>query len=220
MSLCFIGTLLYAQPKIGLKEGVNLNFGDVIAGEKITKEVTIMNSGKDTLHISDVTAQCGCTATLLKEKILAPGAEANLSITFNASGYRAGKVVKHVYVKSDDPETSTLTIEFQPNVIQLLELNPLMLSYNNAIVDTPMTKSLILKNTSNDTINILSIDNSFEFLKVAVGKTTLAPGDTTELSGTLLTPKPGSEQKIIYLLTDHPSIPKVEVKVFLFVNRK
>ncbi|MBI3195396.1 MAG: DUF1573 domain-containing protein [Ignavibacteriae bacterium] len=218
--LLLICSFAAAQPKIELAEGTNLEFGDVISGNKLTKEITVKNIGTDTLHIKDVRAQCGCTATLLKEKAIAPSRESKLSVTFNAAGYRSGKVTKHVYVDSDDPMTPTLTIEFEPNVIQLLEVNPSMLSFNNAKIDTQLVRSITIKNTSKDTINILSLENNFEQLKVSLSKNHLAPGDTSVLTGELFTTKAGSYQTVVNVLTDHPSLSKLEVKAFMWVNRK
>ncbi|TAK56055.1 MAG: DUF1573 domain-containing protein [Bacteroidetes bacterium] len=219
-SLFIISVFSYAQPKIQLNEGSNLEFGDVVSGNKISKEISIKNGGTDTLHIKDVRAQCGCTATLLTEKILAPNQAANLSITFNSAGYRPGRATKHVYIDSDDPATPTMTIEFSPNVIQYLEATPNMLSFNSAKVDTVITKSVMVKNTSKDTINIVAVDSKFEYLKVSLSKQHLVPGDSTELTGVLNTPKAGSYQSTVTLLTDNPNLPKFEIKSFMWVNRK
>jgi hypothetical protein len=218
--LVFLCSIASAQPKIQLAEGQNLEFGDVISGQKLTKEITVKNIGTDTLHIKDVRAQCGCTATLLKEKTIAPSQESKLSVTFNAAGYRSGKVTKHVYVDSDDPTTPTLTVEFQPNVIQLLEVVPTMLSFNNAKIDTQLTRTVTIKNTSKDSINILSVENNFDGLKVSLSNMHLAPGDSSILTGDLVTKKAGSYQTVLNVLTDHPSLSKFEVKAFMWVNRK
>ncbi len=218
--LFLICSIAVAQPKIQLAEGTSFEFGDVISGGKVTKEITVKNVGTDTLHIKDVRAQCGCTATLLKEKSIAPSHESKLSVTFNAAGYKSGKVTKHVYVDSDDPTTPTLTVEFQPNVIQLIEVVPTMLSFNNAKIDTQLTRTVTIKNTSKDSINILSVENNFDGLNVSLSKMNLAPGDSSVLTGELVTKKAGSYQTVVNVLTDHPSLSKVEVKAFMWVNRK
>ena len=218
---CFflLGSLAVAQPKLEVKEGLLLDFGDVISGQKISHEVTLKNTGTQTLHISNVRAQCGCTATLLKEKTLDPGQEAALSITFNSTGYGAGKVQKHVYIDTDDPKTPETTIEFDPNVVRLLDVNPNMFSFNTKI-DSEITRSVIIKNLSKDSINILSMDNSYEYLHLSLSKKNLAPGDSTILTGVLNTPKSGSDSPTVTLLTDHPNLPKLEIKAFMWVNRK
>ncbi|MBI5215342.1 MAG: DUF1573 domain-containing protein [Ignavibacteriae bacterium] len=218
--LILLSSIVAAQPKIQLAEGPNFEFGDVISGSKLTKEITVKNIGTDTLHIKDVRAQCGCTATLLKEKSIPPSQESKLSVTFNAAGYKAGKVTKHVYVDSDDPTTPTLTVEFAPNVIQLLEVIPTMLSFNNAKIDSQLVRTVTIKNSSKDTINILSVENNFEQLKVSLSNMKLAPGDSSVVTGELLPTKAGSYQAVVNLLTDHPSLSKLEVKAFMWVNRK
>ena len=63
---------LFAQPKIEITQGTSLKFGDVYNTEKMVRDVTVKNSGKDTLHIKNVKAQCGCTTTGLSEMKVPP----------------------------------------------------------------------------------------------------------------------------------------------------
>src|ERR1043165_3054983 len=104
LAVTFVFTVgLNAQARIQLEgEGKALDFGDVYAGSKLVHDVTIKNVGKDTLRISDVHAQCGCTATLLQENTIAPDGSTRMTVTFDSKNYPPGKVTKHVYITSND----------------------------------------------------------------------------------------------------------------------
>ncbi len=60
------------QPKLEVLQGTTLDFGKIFNVDKLTRNVTIKNTGTDTLHIKGVTAQCGCTTTGLSEKKIPP----------------------------------------------------------------------------------------------------------------------------------------------------
>src|SRR5919108_5399266 len=94
----FAVTIGSSQPKLVVVQGNSLNFGDALTDTKVTKEVTIKNMGKDTLRILEAKAQCGCTATLLKDSTLAPHDSTKLGITFDTRNYPPGSVIKHVYI--------------------------------------------------------------------------------------------------------------------------
>src|ERR1041385_3351827 len=82
---CVSGAL--AQPKIQAVGGTTYDFGDAYTGNKVDRLITVRNIGTDTLRITDVKAQCGCTAAMMTQKSIAPGDSGKLSISFNTSGY-------------------------------------------------------------------------------------------------------------------------------------
>ena len=209
----------FAQPKIHVVQGESLDFGDVYNGKKVEHVVTIKNIGNDTLRISDVRAQCGCTATMMTQKTMGPSDSGKLSITFDTHSYN-GKVTKHVYIESNDTSNPKLTIAFAANVLTVLSASPNTISFNTARLDTTYSKSITITNTSHEPVKILSVDSKFDQLSVALLKKQLMPGETTEFQAVLHATKSGSFQGVIELATDHPSQPKLEIKYFAWINRK
>lgn len=217
ISLLLVSTGMLAQPKIQSVDGVKLDFGSAYQGTKIEKKITIKNTGTDTLHIKSVEAQCGCTATMMSAKSLAPAETGELTITFNTKGYN-GRAVKHVYVKSDDPGTPALSIEFEANVITVLMMTPQFISINDAKPDSDYIRTVTLTNPTQNPVKILSVSSKFELVKTTLMKNLLGPGEQTVLQVDFRPKRPGHYEGAIELATDHPASPKVELKVFGWVK--
>ena len=218
LTLCAVAA--FAQPKIKVLLESIFDIGDYYQGQKAEHNLTIKNVGKDTLRIADVKAQCGCTATMMAEKILAPNQEGKLSITFDTHSY-TGKVTKQVYITSNDTSAPKTTIQFTANVIQVLSFNPQFLSFDNCRVDTTYTKVVTISNPSQkQTIKILSVDPQSDQLKVTLMKNVLMPGEQTQLQAVYHPIKSGTTNGAIEVATDHPLMPKFEIKYYSWVNRK
>lgn len=217
----FFALPLLAQPKIVLEGGgKSIEFGEVLAGNKISRNVLITNTGKDTLKISSVRAQCGCTATELKHGFVAPGDSTTVLITFNSNGYPNGKVVKHVYVTSNDSTNANATLEFTANVIIPLMVTPAYFNFNQAKIDSTYEKSLTVTNNSKVPINIDSLSVQANYMTVKLGKRHLAPGESTQLEAVLHPTTSGSFEGVVQMSTDHPAQRKVEVRYLAWVTRK
>jgi hypothetical protein len=108
-------------PKMLLSE-VEWDFGVVKPNEKPTKVFTIKNEGVEDLLIERVRASCGCVKTSISTKRIKSGKSAELTVTFDTTGYD-GKVSKDIFITSNDfqePEKRMrvfVEVEHQPNPI-------------------------------------------------------------------------------------------------------
>ena len=219
--LCLVlPVCMLAQPKIGIVQGTSFDFGDISNTHPCTHDVTVKNTGTDTLHIKNVRAQCGCTTTGLSEMKLAPSDTSKLTITFNPSGYPTGPVTKHVYVESDDPKTPMLTIEFVANIAALYKLDPGMFTFNNVKADSVYTKVIMVTNMSKVKMKLTGVSTKMDMIKATLKKTELNPGEQTELEAVFHPGKSGTYPGVIELTTDHPQLPKIEVRVYGWVTKK
>ena len=208
------------QPKIQATGGPTYDFGDAYTGNKVDRMLTIRNVGNDTLRISDVKAQCGCTAAMMTTTRIAPGDSGKLSISFNTSAYGGSRPTKQVYVSSNDTSQPKLTITFNVNVINVLNLEPKFFSFNNTKLDTTYIKTITITNPSKDAIKILSVNSSDSEIKVEIMKKQLMPGEQTELQAVFHPTKAGTPQSNIEIVTDNKIQPKFQVPVYSWVNRK
>jgi hypothetical protein len=209
-----------AQPKIEAVGGTTLDMGNVYAGESVQKIAVIKNTGNDTLRISDVKAQCGCTATLMSEKVLAPNDTGKLSITFNTAGQN-GHRSKQVYVMSNDPANPKLTITFSAEVMSVLDVNPKVLTIDKAKVDSTYTRMITIANPSQtEAVNILSVKGDIPDIKTSLMKNKLAPGESTQLQVTITPTKSGTINGKVEMTTDHKHQQKFDIGVFAFVSKK
>lgn len=219
LSLVVCSAISLSQPKLSLVDGNKFDFGDVYRGSKAIQIMVVKNIGTDTLNISNISAQCGCTGTMISKNKLGPNETGKLSITFN-SGNFSGKVTKHVYISSNDPSSPKDTVEFHANVRSALTVSPEALSFNISKGDTTYVRTVTITNPNKQAIKILSVVTKFDQLKTTLMKYELMPGEQTELQTILRPEKPGSYQGIIELRTDHPLQPVVSINVFEWYNEK
>jgi hypothetical protein len=209
-----------AQPKIKALPGPTFDMGDVYQGIKAEKVIAITNAGTDTLRITEVKAQCGCTATRLGRAEIGPADSSQLSIMFDTHN-QMGRVTKQVYISSNDSTTPKLTVQFTANVIQVLQYIPTYFSFDDTKLDSTYTKSITVLNPSRGTpVTVLSVETTFEDIKVDLKKKELKPGEQTQLEVVFHPTKPGAYQGVITLTTDNASQQKSEIKVNTWVNRK
>jgi hypothetical protein len=217
----FIVTCLAAsQPKIEVVTGNTIDMGSVYGGEIVQKIAVIKNMGTDTLTISDVKAQCGCTATLMSEKVLAPNDTGKLSISFNTTGQN-GHRSKQVYVMSNDPANPKLTITFSADVMSVLDLMPKVLAFNNSKVDSTYTQTVTIKNPSQtEAVNLLSVTVDVPSIKTTLMKNKLMPGEETQLQVSIAPTKSGTMNGKVTIKTDHKKQSQFDIGVFAFVSKK
>ena len=222
VSFCLSFSLLYAQPKIQIIEGTQLNFGDAYNGTKVDKVLTIKNAGTDTLRINDIHAQCGCTAALMSDadKRLGPNQSGKLSIAFNTASY-TGTVSKQVYISSNDTANPRVTITFTTNVLQVLGFEPKLLSFDNMKVDSTYSKMITIANPSaKEAVKILSVESKNPMLKLTLMKNQLMPGEKTQLEATFKPDKAGTFQGTVDFTTDNSANPKISINFYAWVNKK
>jgi len=223
LSTIFAISPLLAQPKIEVVGGSTIDFGDSYTGQKIERVITIKNIGNDTLHISDVKAQCGCTATMMsdKDKTLSPKSVGKVSISFDTHNYGGSKVSKQVYITSNDTSTPKLTVTFTANVLNVIDTDPKILSFDNMKLDSTYTRTITITNPSmKNRVKILSVDPKFPMINVSLMKYELMPGEKTQLQAIFRPTKTGTFQGQVELTTDHTIQPKFNINFYAWVNKK
>ena len=210
----------FAQPRIEAVGGTTMDMGSVYAGDAVQKIAVIKNTGTDTLRISDIKAQCGCTATMMDEKTLAPNDTGRLSITFNTAGQN-GHRSKQVYVMSNDPANPKLTITFSADVMSVLDINPKVITLDKARVDSVYTRTIVIANPSQtEAVSILAVNGDIPDIKASLMKNKLAPGEQTQLQVTITPTKSGTINGKVHMTTDHKKQQAFDIGVFAFVSKK
>lgn len=92
-----------------LKEA-EFNFGKIPQGKPVTHIFEVTNNGKDSLHIADVKASCGCTTPEWdREKVQAPGEKTNITVGYNAAS--EGPFTKQITITFNGTQTKQITIK-------------------------------------------------------------------------------------------------------------
>lgn len=101
-------------PRISLPQP-SFNFGKASQGDIITHGFVVKNVGTAELNILRVVPGCGCTATDISKRDLAPGEESIIKVDFNTAGF-LGKKVRNISVETNDPLMPVSVLTMQGNI--------------------------------------------------------------------------------------------------------
>jgi hypothetical protein len=95
------------------------DFGTVPNDKPVSHVFQVRNAGRGALEIKGVSTSCGCTTAEIDERRLAPGARANLTVTYDPQAHdgATGEFLRIVYLRSDDPETMEATLTLRVKVV-------------------------------------------------------------------------------------------------------
>ncbi len=115
-----IDTTTYTGPaKISFTE-TTIDLETLTAGEIVECSFTFKNIGAETLKISEIKADCGCTVPKLKTKVIKSGETQKIVVTFDSNGF-SGNVFKKISVISNSIENNTelyiVALINNPNII-------------------------------------------------------------------------------------------------------
>lgn len=81
-----------------------VNFGDIVQGDKVAHTFELSNAGTEPLVISNVSATCGCTIPSWPKDPIAPGEKAEIKVSFNSTGKMgAQNSVVRIYSNASEP---------------------------------------------------------------------------------------------------------------------
>ncbi|MFK7960694.1 MAG: DUF1573 domain-containing protein [Phycisphaerales bacterium] len=96
-------------------EPAEVELGTVEIGASRSVTVTLTNHGPDTVEIVDVRTSCGCTAAILDDRSIAPGATASIAVAFDAE--RLGAQERLVRVVTSGRRGNVLTVPVRATVV-------------------------------------------------------------------------------------------------------
>jgi hypothetical protein len=104
-----------APPRLAV-EPTAFDFGRVRAGRRVDKELVLRNHGGRELQIASIATTCGCTVVSDHAKTVPAGGRTVLRVAFTAPS-KAGRTVKSVLVKTNDPERPTVEVKLSAEVV-------------------------------------------------------------------------------------------------------
>jgi len=208
-----------AQPKLVIKPGVSVDFGNISRTDSLKKQITIANEGTETLLISNVRPGCGCTATLLSDNRIPQGGSATLNVAFDPTHYK-GKVTKSVTITSNDPVHSTINFTFSANVIVNVDVTPEYLVFANAKKRASSTQTLTVTNHSGVPLRITSaeVDKALKGLTVSMSRSSIPPDGSATVKATFVGETSGTITGVVMLHTSDKTQPAIEIRVYGFVQ--
>src|SRR3990167_7843048 len=109
-------------PRLTVPESLH-SFGQIYRGEKVRHRFLLKNAGEAALEIRKVSASCGCTAAEPSQKVVPPGGEAYVEVTFDSKNF-VGRVTKTVMVDTNDPSEPTHTLTLEAFVLEEVVAEP------------------------------------------------------------------------------------------------
>ncbi len=110
----------------------SFQFGSVPQGTKVVHDFDIRNEGNAELLIQRVTASCGCTATTVSSRTIAPGGVEKLHMEFDTAGF-SGSKTKTVEVVTNDAERPELVFSLKGVVEPGVSVEPTRLEFGEIV---------------------------------------------------------------------------------------
>jgi hypothetical protein len=148
-----------------------LDFGAVVPGDSVSKELAIYNTGQDLLSLGIPFLVGGSDAFKvgpLPATTLVSGGETSLSITFSPTTWGASDAL--LVLLSNDPAQPSLEVSLvaQPQFSDLA-FDPSSLDFGVTLLDCERTGTILLKNVGSDALQVtelqLSGDDAFEIYR-------------------------------------------------------
>lgn len=96
------------------------DFGQIGPDNPVTTTFVVNNPGNGPLQIESVATSCGCTTAQISSQTIAPGASADLTVTFDPQAHAgaAGQFLRYVYLRTNDPATPEVEVEIKVEVVE------------------------------------------------------------------------------------------------------
>jgi hypothetical protein len=204
------GSLACAAPDLQFTSTL-FDFGQVHQGEKVLHAFEFVNAGQDPLLIDRVRSSCGCTAVLVSDKNLAPGAAGQVQANFDSARFR-GSVSKTVYIYSNDPVKPVVQLKIKGEVLELVAVEPEQVNFGTVSGDQTLASRVILRNQGGQPLTLGAPTTTAEELQAEMSSGTLAAGEEIVLE-LMLSPKPGTTRFSGYVLVPVTGVPNNQLRI-------
>jgi hypothetical protein len=205
------------QARFEIEGGDRFDFGNLYTIIPVSRDLTIRNSGDDTLKIKNVSGSCGCTGTLLSSSSIPPGGEGTLKITFDPAKFTGG-VEKVVSMHTNDPKEPNPHIYFTATIVQILGLDQDHLVFYTE-PDSQTATIVTIRNVSEVPVTITGVTSSPPDVATELPESLLPPGGETALLCTIRPANPGILRGDLLITTDHPLLPTLTIRWFSYAKR-
>lgn len=195
----------------------NYDFHNVEEGGDIVHEFHIVNRGKSTLLITNVSTSCGCTAAVEDRKQIPPGGRGIIKATYHTKG-RPGHATKVITVACNDPVNPNYQMKLDMTVIREIDVQPEKVYLYNVPHGQAQTTTVKILGKAKTNFKILSADVQNKSVTVVSIVPTVDTGSDRKgavLTITLPADRPiGNFTDSIKVMTNSKKHPEVDVDVW------
>jgi len=201
-----------AGPHLVVAEPV-FNYGTVLQGDKVDHSFRLTNQGDEVLEIHKVKTTCGCTVARDYPREIAPGATAELPVTFDST-HKRGRQDKAITVFTNADPSSQYVVKLTGTVREIVAVSPDICNFGSVEPGRVVTREMTLTNYSDQAINLQVVPANSPLFKISVADAKLPPGGATKVTVefTSNTDKP-SFANLAEIRTDHPRVPAVMIRI-------
>ena len=171
------------NPEIQFQEDF-FDFGKIEEQTSVTHIFKFKNAGTSDLIIDSVKPSCGCTAALVTSKVIPPGGNGEIKVTYT-SGSVYGEAKKSVDVNSNDPKNSKIKLKIKAFVQTFLEVKPKFINFGSVKKGEVISRSLTVKNVTAAPVTIKEVKNEVKDLKVGDFEKDINPDEEIIINLTL-----------------------------------
>jgi hypothetical protein len=207
-------SVAYSQPQIEI-EGNNIyDWGQIdTKGKPLTATIKIYNKGNETLNISQVKPDCGCTTAPLDKNNIEPNDFATLSISLTP--YSDGPLYKSIVIASNDPKTPNKNLSLTADVQRPIGVSPTFFNFGNLELNKEAQSSIRIKNNTNENIKIKDIIMEPAEMVLNVDETTVIEAKSEFILVAKYTPKtPTNIIGKVTVKTDLKEMDAFEITVY------
>lgn len=215
ITMSLLAANAFAKPSLQV-DNRSFDFGEVFQGEKVPHVFEFVNAGDEQLIITKVRSSCGCTAVLVSEKVLAPGAKGEIKANFDSTRFR-GDISKTIYVYSNDPVSPVKQLKIKGKVLEIVAVEPSQVNFGKIAGDQTLSAQVQLRNQGNEPLKLNAPKTTAKELQADMPAKTLAKGEMTTLN-LMLTPKPGTVRFSGYVLVPVNGVPKDELRIPVYAT--
>jgi hypothetical protein len=203
-----------AQPKLEIGGGGSFDLGKIFRGAVVDHQLSIRNTGSDTLRLGSVDVSCGCTGTVVSSDRIPPGGSGSLRITFHSQNF-SGPVHKSVTVHSNAEGAPETVIEFTAQVIDEIGLTPQSLLFKNADVKRLNVVTISVSNNGATPLTLTGYRTQMKGLVLKLPREPIPPGGTAEIRAEF-TPEAAVSliSEGVFLTTSNERRPEIYIQIF------
>ncbi|MBM2813900.1 MAG: hypothetical protein HW421_662 [Ignavibacteria bacterium] len=220
MLFLFILTPAYSQPKLVIVGGDTHDWGKVSGANPLKQEIKITNQGDKKLIITEVKPGCGCTSAPLDKKELEFGDTATMSVQLNV-GASSGDITKSITISSNDPQSDGKHfLWLKANIYNAIDIQPMRLLFNQMEIGQKSTSSSKIINNSKSVVKLTGVDvRPYQIFTINLkGDESIKPGESLELTGTVIPKITGPFSGNIKFKTDNKDYPEISIEAWGVVN--
>ena len=204
----------FKAPKLSVDK-LEIDLGELYAGDIKTVRFKIKNAGGDTLSIGEISTSCGCTTVKQPRQHLLKNQSDVMEVKFNSTNFR-GSIAKRVYIKSNDPTTPVTTLTLNAFIRNELEVVWPRTPINLGTIawDKAVLIRLKMKNSGGSPVTLVGVDEEAGRVSIRSGLGKILPQDSGIVELTFFPKKEGFLNEQIYLKTDSRVQNRISVRVF------